>query len=273
MIPEIFIRDWELQAPWSTLGMIEQDLMLSRILVELYQNQKIKDSLIFRGGTALNKLYIKPPARYSEDLDFVQLYSEPIGPIIAAIRNILDRWLGTPKGKLTERSAKLIYRYVSHDNNPAKIKIEINTTEHFQVKNLKQITYSLDSEWYSGSSEIVTYELEELMATKLKALYQRRKGRDLFDLWYVFKNHDIDISDVLRIFHEYCKRDEQIITKALFEKNLSQKFLNRDFKTDMQALLAQGIDYHFENAFGFVSDYIINRIPGKAWKGEQVVTS
>ena len=43
----------------------------------------------------------------------------------------------------------------------------------------------MDSPWFTGATDIITYELDELMATKLRALYQRRKGRDLFDIWYV----------------------------------------------------------------------------------------
>src|SRR5436189_506114 len=99
MIPEYCITEWRQKAPWSEDYQVEQDLIISRALIEIYQNEKISDSLVFRGGTALNKLYITPPARYSEDLDFVQIKSEPIGPTIASIRNKLDNWLGTPKGK------------------------------------------------------------------------------------------------------------------------------------------------------------------------------
>ena len=70
MIPKIFIEKWQQNAPWQTLDMVEQDLIINRALVCLYDNQKVRDSLIFRGGTALNKIYLKPSARYSEDLDF-----------------------------------------------------------------------------------------------------------------------------------------------------------------------------------------------------------
>ena len=49
---------------------IEQDLMISRALVDLY------DALVFRGGTVLNKLFVNPSAKYSEDIDFVQRKSE-----------------------------------------------------------------------------------------------------------------------------------------------------------------------------------------------------
>ena len=125
MIPGLFIEQWRTFAPWKTLPMVEQDLIISRALVDLFNHSDIKQSLVFRGGTALNKLYIDPPARYSEDIDLVQLKSEPIGKMLNAIRDVLDPWLGVPQRKLSERSAKLIYRYTAVDNTPAKLKIEI----------------------------------------------------------------------------------------------------------------------------------------------------
>lgn len=79
MIPESFVEQWRAKATWQALAMIEQDLIISRALVELYRQPEIQSSLVFRGGTALNKLYINPPARYSEDIDFVQFKAEPIG--------------------------------------------------------------------------------------------------------------------------------------------------------------------------------------------------
>lgn len=77
MIPEGILARWkEQEAPWKYLQMVEQDLILSRILIEIYKQPKIASNLAFRGGTALNKLYIKPPARFSEDIDLVQIRSE-----------------------------------------------------------------------------------------------------------------------------------------------------------------------------------------------------
>ena len=98
MIPELMIQEWQhQQAPWSAPIMVEQDLIISRALVDLYQQPLIKRTLVFRGGTALNKIYIDPPARYSEDLDFVQVKSAPIGAVIDEIRQALDHWLGKPQ--------------------------------------------------------------------------------------------------------------------------------------------------------------------------------
>ena len=128
MIPENFIEQWRSSVKWRTLPQIEQDLVISRALVDLYNEPYIKDALVFRGGTALNKLFLKPPARYSEDIDFVQKRSEPIGKTIDAIRELLNPWLGDPKWKVTERSAKLVYKYESIGKLPVKLKIEISTT-------------------------------------------------------------------------------------------------------------------------------------------------
>lgn len=85
MIPENFIEQWQSSVKWRTLPQIEQDLVISRTLVDLYNEPYIKDALVFRGGTALNKLFLTPPARYSEDIDFVQKRPEPIGKTIDSI--------------------------------------------------------------------------------------------------------------------------------------------------------------------------------------------
>ena len=108
MIPEMIVEQWRANAQWPTLSMVEQDMVISRALIALYSEPKIKSTLAFRGGTALNKIFIQPPSRYSEDIDFVQIKSAPIGETIDSIRNALDHWLGEPKRKLTDRSAKLI---------------------------------------------------------------------------------------------------------------------------------------------------------------------
>ena len=62
-----------------------------------------------------------------------------------------------------------------------RLKVEINTREHFAVFGFTRRPFSVASRWYSGTAAIATSELDELLATKLRALYQRRKGRDLFE--------------------------------------------------------------------------------------------
>lgn len=261
MIPTGFVESWgQSKAPWQTLAMVEQDLVISRALVELFNNDIIKNNLIFRGGTALNKLYLKPPARYSEDLDFVQTRPEPIGPTIDAIRVALSPWLGEPKRKQTERGVKLVYRYPSIDNIPARLKIEINTTEHFSALDLQYIDHTVDTEWFSGKGTIITYHLEELMATKLRALYQRRKGRDLFDLWFVCDRNLVNVEQVIALFHKYCMHGGLIISKEAFIENMQLKSTSNDFRIDMDMLLPIEMKWNFDTAFEFVQGQVISKI-------------
>ncbi len=175
--------------------------------------------------------------------------------------------LGKPKGKLTRRSAKLIYRYEATDSTPGKLKIEINTTEHFHIQPLDTLPYSVDSEWFEGKTDIVTYELAELMATKLSALYQRSRGRDLFDLWLVRKHNMVEVGDVLDVFEKYCRRINNHVTRAMFEQSLEQKRYRPDFTTDIQPLLKPEIEWNFEEAFAMVKGDIVSQLPGEPWKG------
>jgi len=261
MIPESFIESWRINAKWQNLVQVEQDLVISRALIDLYNEPYIKKVLVFRGGTALNKLFLQSATRYSEDIDFVQKNPEPIGQTIDHIRNLLQSWLGDPKWKITERSAKLVYKYDAINKLPAKLKIEINTTEHFQVLPLKIVPFVMNSEWFQGKTNIITYEIDELMATKLRALYQRRKGRDLFDLWYVSSQNLINIDRVINIFQQYCANDGLKISGEQFRQNLTIKKNNKDFQIDMNVLLSSKIDWNFEKAFDFVMQKIISRLP------------
>lgn len=261
MIPEIFIESWRKTVPWQMTEQIEQDLIISRALVDLYNDPHVRENLVFRGGTALNKLFINPPARYSEDMDFVQKNADPIGQTINAIREVLKPWLGDPKWKITQRSAKLIYKYESTNKIPSKLKIEINTTEHFQVLPLKIVPFSVDSDWFRGTADIVTYEMDELMATKLRALYQRRKGRDLFDVWCVADRNLINLNRVFDIFHQYCTYNSMKISREEFLKNLELKRDHRDFHVDMNVLLPSKLNWIFDEAYEFVINNVISKMP------------
>ncbi len=77
MIPKAHLIEWGTIVPWQELRQIEQDLIITRALIELYGHPLLKEKLAFRGGTALNKLIFNPPSRYSEDIDLVQIASEP----------------------------------------------------------------------------------------------------------------------------------------------------------------------------------------------------
>lgn len=268
MIERFYLDEWRQVAPWPTLTQVEQDLIISKALVCLYENNHIKNTLAFRGGTALNKLFLESPARFSEDLDFVQTRRERIGYTLDQIQLTLA-WLGQPKRKLTERSAKLIYKFLSEENISTKLKIEINTTEHYQVFKHIELPYQVNSSWFQGKTNITTFELDELMGSKLRALHQRRKGRDLFDMWLMLQNNKIDIARVISVFEKHNKENDSRVTRAEFEKSMFEKAQHPDFTSDTSALLSDISDWNFKEAYKFVIEKIIAMLPGDPWKTEK----
>src|SRR5262249_49746215 len=148
-------------------------------------------SLAFRGGTALNKIIFNPPSRYSEDIDLVQIIPEGIGSTINRIQEILEPWLGKPKNKdFSAICSVLYYKTTSEDGFPIKVKIEINTREHQCFLGFKEYLFTSNSSWTPGNALITSYAVEELLGTKMRALYQRRKGRDLYDLYVALTTYD-----------------------------------------------------------------------------------
>jgi len=225
VIPRDYITEWRANAPWIQDSQVEQDLVISRALIEIFSHPLLNEALAFRGGTALYKLHLKPPARYSEDIDLVQTRAEPAGPMMQTLREILDPWLGTPQWKQTGGRVTFFYRFDSEDAPPfgLRLKVEINSREHFTVLGFTPVQFAVASRWFEGSCQIRSYELDELLATKLRALYQRKQGRDLFDLATALERPQVDLGRVAVTFSEYMARDGLRVTRAQFEKNLAAK--------------------------------------------------
>jgi predicted nucleotidyltransferase component of viral defense system len=270
MIPKDYITAWRAQAPWRLDAQVEQDLVISRAIVDLFSVPEVASSLVFRGGTALYKIYLTPPVRYSEDIDLVQVRAEPIGETLDRARAVLDPWLGEPRRVFHEGRVNLVYRFESEDAPPLKLKlkVEINTREHFTELGVKRVPFEVASPWFSGAADVSTYALDELLCTKLRALYQRKKGRDLFDVWYAMDQGRIDPATLLTCFERYMAEDDRTVTRAQFEANLAQKRKQPDFRDDVGPILRPGFTWDFEAAMDAVLKNIVARLPGEPWKGE-----
>jgi len=270
MIPRDYITEWRAEAPWVQDFQVEQDLVISRALVDIFSHPLLSNTLAFRGGTALYKLHLRPAARYSEDIDLVQIKAEPAGPMMEALRKVLDPWLGKPKWKQTEGRVTFVYRFNSEDTPPItlKLKVEVNSREHFSVYGLTQVPFSISSRWFEGSCNIGSYELDELLGTKLRAFYQRKKGRDLFDLAIALENPDVDPDRIIAAFSAYMDREGHRVTRAQFEQNMSAKMRDPQFTADIGPLLASGFSWDIDTAAASVSTRLIQLLPGDPWKDE-----
>ena len=223
MIQQAYITAWRSVAPWSDDAQVEQDLALSRAVVQIFQRPELAERVALRGGTALNKLFIRPACRYSEDIDLVQTKAGPAGPVIDAIRQTLDPWMGKPSRARAEGGFSMIYRFDSEiaPVRPLRLKIEVNTREHFTVLGVQTVEMKVSSPWFSGTAPTNTYQLDELMGTKLRALYQRRKGLDLFDLWLCLSRKLIDPQRTVDCFLRYMTHEGHPVSRAQFEHVLA----------------------------------------------------
>ena len=261
MIPKAYITEWSKNAPWVNNYQVEQDLIIERALVELFSNTELSSQLAFRGGTALHKLYLKPQARYSEDIDLVQLEAGEIGSLLTLIRERLS-FLGKANYNLSAHNATLIFRFES-EYEPVvrlKLKVEINTREHFNVFNTLDIEHNLVSTYHSGNCIIKTYTVEELLGTKLRALYQRKKGRDLFDLWYANEKVKPDPKKIIEAFTKYISKENLSITSNDFIDNMEDKIKDKEFIGDISGLLRPGINYNISDAWEYLKNTILSNI-------------
>lgn len=270
MIPRANITAWRKAAPWPDNTQVEQDLVLSRALVELFCRPAFAEGAVFRGGTALHKLYFDPPGRYSEDIDLVQRTAGPIGPLVDEIRAALDPWLGTPKWKAGQGRFTLAYRFDTSFAPVAqmRVKVEINTREHFAVHGYATQRVEVANPWFSGHADVATFTLPELLGTKLRALYQRKKGRDLFDLDLALDHPAFDGNRLLDAFERYMAFGGTPVTRAQFEENMAAKLTDPAFLTDVPPLLRTGLAHDPKTAWSRVHAALVRRLPGDAWKGD-----
>ncbi|MCB9351226.1 MAG: nucleotidyl transferase AbiEii/AbiGii toxin family protein [Lewinellaceae bacterium] len=262
MIPKEHIVQWRDSVPWKDFYQVEQDLVICRAVVELFSDDFLKEHLAFRGGTALHKLYLNPAPRYSEDIDMVQVQPGPIKPIMQRIEEVITFFEEPRKTAVRGHGAKALYRFTSaYEGIRLRLKLEINCKEHFNVLGWQEIPFEVKNEWFSGQANIRTYDIHELLGTKLRALYQRSKGRDLFDLNYARLQTSLDLAQVIQCFEEYMEFSVGYIpTQKQFLRNIELKEQDPDFIGDIEGLLRTEIEYDPEEAFEWLKEAVLPRL-------------
>jgi predicted nucleotidyltransferase component of viral defense system len=263
MIPKPVIAKWQMHTPWKAFYQVEQDLVISRALVEIFSDDFLRENLAFRGGTALHKLYLNPAPRYSEDIDLVQIKEGPIKPIMQRLNDVITFFEEPRKTQVKGHGAKALYRFNSeYEDIRLRLKLEINCKEHFKVLDWVDFPFQVESDWFKGTAKIKTYSINELLGTKLRALYQRSKGRDLFDLDYSRLNMELDIDQIIKCFKEYMtfSTGNRPPSQKEFLMNIEEKEQDPSFTGDMEALLRTGIDYNQEKSFEWLKKEVIANI-------------
>jgi len=263
MIPRPDIAKWQMHAPWKEFSQVEQDLVISRTLVDIFSDEFLNENLAFRGGTALHKLYLNPAPRYSEDIDLVQIKPGPIKPIMKRLNEVITFFEEPRKTQVKGHGAKALYRFNSeYEEIRLRLKLEINCKEHFNVLPWVEFPFEVKSDWFTGSAKIRTYNINELLGTKLRALYQRSKGRDLFDLDYSRLNMELNTDQIIKCFKKYTtfSTGNRPPSQKEFLINIEEKEQDPNFTGDMEALLRTGIEYNQEKAFEWLKNELIEKL-------------
>ena len=141
-----------------------------------------------------------------------------------------------------------------------KIKIEINTREHCYYDPLNSKLLESYSQWFQNTMDITTFTTEELLATKLRALYQRKKGRDLFDLWVARELNPNTKRVFVEIFKKYLNREDKHITQGIFEKNIHEKVNSNQLAYDLRPLISPSLGYDVHKAYDYVLENYIQKL-------------
>lgn len=239
MISPAEIQHWRNRVPWNADDQVEQDLILARLMIEIANDPLLGSELIMRGGTCFHMLWLDRAWRYSEDLDYVRRSEGPIGPILDSLRSIGERVGFDKTSTAVGRHPKAHMQSTFASGNRLRVKVEMNTYERSPALATTARNLTVDSPWFEGSAQVPTFEVEELTATKIRAIYQRSKGRDLFDLWLAVHLVGADPAAVASCFGPY-RPDGW--TPALALANLEAKLADRTFTTDIDGLLVDRPD-------------------------------
>jgi len=264
--------------PWSVQYQVEQDLLLCRAMVALFDDSFLSTQIAMRGGTLLHKVHLAPAARYSEDIDLVVVGSRPEEHIRRAIRRVLADVLGTPKSSVWDtirlairntvkpsRVLRMTYsvRSIMEPSHSLDIVVEANVTERKPHRSVVEIPFEYSFRGEIIQTKIKGYDIHEMLGTKMRAMFQRRRGRDLFDLhWAMTKSErPIDPSAVIESFQHYMKQEGTKARRAEFIGILEEHLKDRGFCSDNESLLRNGVSFDPQAAGKYVIANLLSRLP------------
>ncbi|MFI4955925.1 MAG: nucleotidyl transferase AbiEii/AbiGii toxin family protein [Gammaproteobacteria bacterium] len=179
-------------------NIVEKDYILSWILAGISVHSAFNSSWIFKGGTCLKKCYFEM-YRFSEDLDYTLLdHSQLNASFLTPEFEHINKWIYeqtgiqiteisfeeylNPKGNLSIEGKLGYIGPMQRKGNTPKIKLDLTCDELLVFPPEKRIVYHSYSDIPKGDLKIETYCLEEIFSEKLRALMQRLRPRDLYDV-------------------------------------------------------------------------------------------
>ena len=264
--------------PWAAQYQVEQDLLLCRAMVALFDDNFLSSQIAMRGGTLLHKVHLAPAARYSEDIDLVVVGTRPADHIRRAIRRVLSDVLGTPKASVWDtlalairntvkpsRVLRMTYsaRSIIEPNRTLEIVVEANVTERKPHRAVVEMPFSFPFRDKAVQTRIKGFDIHEMLGTKMRAMFQRKRGRDLFDLYWALTKSPtrVDPAAIIASFEHYLKQEGTKAGRAEFIGILDDDLKDRGFCSDTEPLLRSGITYNPQLAGRYVKANLLSLLP------------
>ena len=268
--------------PWPNQRQVEQDLLLCRAMDALFNDEFLQSQIAMRGGTLLHKIYLAPASRYSEDIGLVVFGDRPEDHIKKAIRRALTESLGRPTNsawenvKLAVRNAvrpsrvlRLTYHVPSQSDpagKPLEIVVEANVTERTPHREIAKIRFAHSFRGVDVSTTLNAFDIDEMLGTKMRALFQRKRGRDLFDLYWGLTNSSASInpSGIIDSFVFYMAKEGTVAGREEFVDILRNHLKDSGFRNDVTPLLRTGIEYDPIAAGEYIITNLLHLLPEDA---------
>lgn len=200
----------------------ERDYALGWFLLGLARTPTLARVLVFKGGTALRKMYF-PGYRFSEDLDFTLAQSVDEQSLQVGIETVcqevsrtsglemrLALWKQTRHIQDEEAyQARIAYIGPLGQRGPQPTRLTLDLTRYERLV-LPPVLRAIHHPYSDAPAEpllLPTYRLEEMLGEKLRALLRRSYPRDLYDVWYLLTHHalSVDRSVLRRVLEEKCR--------------------------------------------------------------------
>ncbi len=212
--------EWQLRPE-----IVEKDYVLGWLLAAIAQHPLTSTAWVFKGGTCLKKCFFET-YRFSEDLDFTLLpgatYQEPeIRMILQEMSRQASELSGIefPEGAVLVRprrdtrgrptfEARVSYRGpLPWPGSPPRIQLDLTQHEPVLEPVARRPIYHPYPDGLPEETRLGTYSLEELLAEKTRALLERTRPRDLYDVVYVLENlpHALQMASARRLFTKKCE--------------------------------------------------------------------
>lgn len=199
-------------AEWGlTEEVVEKDYVLGWLLSGIGSHPRLRDHWIFKGGTCLKKCFVET-YRFSEDLDFTVLEGGPLGPedLLPVLYEMLDSveqesgitLLSRPprvRVRPGGRSAEGRVYYLGPRGAPseARVKLDLTYDEVVVEETGRQAISHAYDDALPGDGSVRSYTFVEVFAEKLRALGQRTRPRDLYDVINLYRRADLRSERVL----------------------------------------------------------------------------